>query len=26
MTAVGERDSDRINFDWLIRLRWAAIG
>ena len=23
--AVGERDSDRINFDWLIRLRWAAI-
>ena len=24
--AVGERDPDRINFDWLIRLRWAAIG
>jgi len=23
---VVERDSDRINFDWLIRLRWAAIG
>ena len=23
---VGERESDRINFDWLIRLRWAAIG
>jgi two-component system, sensor histidine kinase RegB len=25
MTALGERESDRINFDWLIRLRWAAI-
>jgi two-component system, sensor histidine kinase RegB len=25
MTAIGERDPDRINFDWLIRLRWAAI-
>ena len=25
MTVVGERDPDRINFDWLIRLRWAAI-
>jgi two-component system, sensor histidine kinase RegB len=26
--AAGARDldSDRINFDWLIRLRWAAIG
>jgi two-component system, sensor histidine kinase RegB len=24
--AVGEHESDRINFDWLIRLRWAAIG
>ena len=22
---VAERDPDRINFDWLIRLRWAAI-
>jgi two-component system sensor histidine kinase RegB len=26
MTAAAERDPDRINFDWLIRLRWAAIG
>src|SRR4029079_2376095 len=26
MFAAAERDSDRINFDWLIRLRWAAIG
>ena len=26
MTAVGVRDPDRINFDWLVRLRWAAIG
>jgi len=25
MTAIAERDPDRINFDWLIRLRWAAI-
>jgi two-component system sensor histidine kinase RegB len=24
--AVDQRDPDRINFDWLIRLRWAAIG
>jgi two-component system sensor histidine kinase RegB len=24
--AAAERDPDRINFDWLIRLRWAAIG
>jgi two-component system sensor histidine kinase RegB len=23
---ASERDPDRINFDWLIRLRWAAIG
>jgi len=23
---VSARDPDRINFDWLIRLRWAAIG
>ena len=22
---VAERDPDRINFDWLVRLRWAAI-
>jgi two-component system sensor histidine kinase RegB len=26
MFAAAERDPDRINFDWLIRLRWAAIG
>src|SRR4029453_14198485 len=25
MTIDGQRDPDRINFDWLIRLRWAAI-
>ena len=25
MTADVARDPDRINFDWLIRLRWAAI-
>jgi len=25
MAAVEARESDRINFDWLIRLRWAAI-
>jgi two-component system, sensor histidine kinase RegB len=26
MTVAGVRDPDRINFDWLVRLRWAAIG
>jgi two-component system sensor histidine kinase RegB len=26
MTTVARDDSDRINFEWLIRLRWAAIG
>ena len=26
MTTAGTRDPDRINLDWLIRLRWAAIG
>src|SRR4029453_9874854 len=26
MTIDGQRDPDRINFDWLIRLRWAGIG
>jgi two-component system, sensor histidine kinase RegB len=25
MTPSAERDPDRINFDWLIRLRWAAV-
>jgi two-component system sensor histidine kinase RegB len=24
--AAAGRDPDRINFDWLVRLRWAAIG
>jgi len=26
MTTPAARDPDRINLDWLIRLRWAAIG